>query len=120
MLGDGLNYAQLKNKKGKFVMPNKSTIGAEAAGFANHTPPNGTISMIYGTAPTGYPIINYEYGIVNKKQSSSTTAKAVRSVLEWAINPKDGNSATYLSQVNFQPLPTKVAENSLKQITAIK
>jgi len=120
MLGDGLVYAQLKNKKGKYVMPNKSTIGAEAAAFANHTPPNGTISMIYGTAPNGYPIINYEYAIVNKKQSSNTTAKAVRSVLQWAINPKDGNSPTYLDQVNFQPLPAKVAANSYKQISKIK
>ena len=120
MLGDGLNYAQLQNKKGKFIMPNKATIGAEAAAFASKTPANGTISMIYGTAPTGYPIINYEYAIVNKKQSSSTTAKAVRSVLQWAINPKYGNSATYLSQVNFQALPTKVAQSSFKQIAKVK
>jgi phosphate transport system substrate-binding protein len=120
MLGDGLNYAQVQNKKGKFVVPNKSTIGSGAAQFANHTPANGTVSMIYGTAPNGYPIINYEYAIVNKKQSSNTTAKAVRSVLQWTINPKDGNSPTYLTQVDFQALPTKVATNSYKQIAKIK
>jgi phosphate transport system substrate-binding protein len=120
MLGDGLTYAQLQNASGKFVMPNQSTIGAEAAAYANKTPASGSISMIDGPAPNGYPIINYEYAIVSKKQSSTSTAKTVRSVLQWAIDPKDGNSPTYLNQVNFQPLPTKVAQGSFKQIAGVK
>ncbi len=75
--------------------------------------------MIYGPATNGYPIVNYEYGIVNTKQSSSSTAKAIRSVLEWAINKNYGNSADYLAQVNFQPLPSKVEAQSVKQILSI-
>lgn len=119
-LGDGLVYAQLKNGKGQYVMPTATSIAAEAAGFAKKTPKTGAISMIDGKIKGGYPIINYEYGVVSKKQSSSSEAKAVRSLLEWAINPKDGNSATYLSQVGFRPLPLKVADNSFEQIKAIK
>jgi len=57
---------------------------------------------------------------VNSKQSTASTAKNVRSVLEWAVNPTLGNSATYLAQVNFQPLPTKVEANSIKQILKVK
>ena len=64
--------------------------------------------------------MNYEYAIVEKSQSSSSTATAIRSVLEWAINAKDGNAATYLNQVNFQPLPPAVYAGSLKQILSIK
>ena len=41
-------------------------------------------------------------------------------MLEWAINPKDGNSSSYLRQVNFQPLPSKVVAQSLKQILKIQ
>jgi len=41
--------------------------------------------MIYGKAATGYPIVNYEYGIVSTNQESSTTATAIRSLLEWAV-----------------------------------
>jgi phosphate transport system substrate-binding protein len=119
-LGDGLVYAQLKNGKGQYVLPTSTTIAAEAAGFAKKTPKSGSISMIDGRVKNGYPIINYEYAIVSKKQSSSSVAKTVRSALEWAINPMDGNSATYLSQVNFHPLPLKVADNSFEQIQAIK
>ena len=53
-------------------------------------------------------------------QSSSSTAKNIRSVLEWAINPKYGANTSYLSQVNFQPLPSKVEAQSVKQILSIQ
>ena len=56
------------------------------------TPANGTISLIYGNINNGYPIVNYEYAIVSTHQSSSSTAKNIRSVLEWAMNKKYGNT----------------------------
>jgi len=115
----GLGYAQLANAKGHYELPTPATINAEAQSFVAKTPPNGTISLIYGPAATGYPIINYEYAIVNSVQQSSSTAKAIRSVLEWAVSSKNGNSSTYLSQVSFQPLPSKVAAQSVKQILKI-
>ena len=31
-----------------------------------------------------------------------------------------GNNSSYLSQVNFQPLPSKVVAQSVKQILSIK
>jgi phosphate transport system substrate-binding protein len=116
----GLGYAQLQNGKGQYEVPTQATISAEAAGFINKTPANGTISLIYGNIPGGYPIINYEYAIVSTHQSSSSTAQSIRSVLEWAINPKDGANSSYLSQVNFQPLPSKVEAQSLKQVLSIQ
>jgi phosphate transport system substrate-binding protein len=120
VLQAGLGYAQLANAKGNYELPVPASIGAEAAYFVKKTPANGTISMIYGGAESGYPIINYEYAIVTSNQSSTSTGKAIRSVLEWAINKNDGNSATYLNQVNFQPLPAKVTAQSLAQIKKIK
>jgi phosphate transport system substrate-binding protein len=116
----GLGYAALANPKGQYVVPTQQAIAAEAAGFVNKTPANGTISLIYGNINNGYPIINYEYAIVSTNQSSSTSAKNIRSVLEWAINPKYGANSSYLSQVNFQPLPSKVEAQSVKQILSIK
>ncbi|HXY27518.1 MAG TPA: phosphate ABC transporter substrate-binding protein PstS, partial [Acidimicrobiales bacterium] len=116
----GLGYAQLQNANGQYVMPNTSSIAAEAAYYVKKTPANGTISLIYGAAKGGYPIINYEYAIVSADQPSTSTAKNIRSVLEWAVNPKQGSATSYLSQVNFQPLPAKVAAQSVKQILGIQ
>jgi phosphate transport system substrate-binding protein len=119
MLQAGLGYAELQNAKGQYELPTSSSIEAEANAFTKKTPANGTISMIYGPAEGGYPIINYEYAIVSSVQSSSSTAKGIRSVLEWAVNPKYGGSSQYLDQVNFQPLPKKVEAQSITQILKI-
>ncbi len=116
----GLGYAALGNAKGQYLVPTQASIAAEAAGFLKKTPANGTISLIYGNIEGGYPIVNYEYAIVSNHQSSSSTAKNVRSILEWALNKKYGNASSYLSQVNFQPLPSKVEAQSLKQVLGIQ
>ena len=102
------------------MVPTQVSVVAEAAGFTKKTPANGTISLIYGNINNGYPIVNYEYAIVSTHQSSSSTAKSIRSVLEWAVNDKYGNSPSYLSQVNFQPLPPKVVAQSVTQILSIQ
>lgn len=120
VLQNGQGYAALGNGHKQYVLPTQQTIASEAAGFVKQTPANGTISLIYGNINNGYPIVNYEYAIVNAHQSDANKAKAIRSVLEWSINPKFGNNATYLSQVAFQPLPAKVVAQSLKQITTIQ
>ena len=67
----GLGYAALVNGKGQAVLPTPTSIAAEAAGFTKKTPANGTISMEYGKVKGGYPIVNYEYAIVNSQQTSS-------------------------------------------------
>jgi phosphate transport system substrate-binding protein len=116
----GLSYAALQNKSGNFELPTQTAIGDEAAGYANSTPASGTISMIYGSAPNGYPIANYEYAIVLSHQSGgSTTAQAVKAVLAWAADPNGGNAPSFLDQVGFVALPTQVQAITAKLITKI-
>jgi phosphate transport system substrate-binding protein len=119
VLQGGMGYAALQNGAKQYELPTQQTIATQAAGYVKKTPANGTISLIYGNIKGGYPIVNYEYAIVNAKQSSSSSAKNIRSVLEWALNRKYGANSSYLSQVNFQALPSKVSAQSLKQILGI-
>jgi phosphate transport system substrate-binding protein len=98
----GLGEAQLENGASGYELPTSATIGAAAASFST-IPANGAISLINSTASGSYPIINYEYAIVNSTQSDATKATDIKALLYWAITT--GNSSTYLSQVNFQPLP---------------
>ncbi|HUY51355.1 MAG TPA: phosphate ABC transporter substrate-binding protein PstS [Streptosporangiaceae bacterium] len=114
----GLGQAELKNGAGNFVLPVAATISAGAAGFIAKTPASETISMINGPASNGYPIINYEYAIVNTKQSDATTAENIRAFLHWAVHT--GNSpTTYLNAVDFQPLPSSIQKLSDDQIAKI-
>ena len=120
VLNDALSYAALRNGDGQFVVPTPKSAELESAAYQKLTPASGTISMVNGRVKGGYPIVNYEYAIVNKRQASASTAKAVRSLLEWCINEKDGNSGQYLSQVRFDALPPSVRAQSAKQIHQIQ
>ncbi len=115
----GLGYASLKNKSGNFELPTQATAGAAAASFADSTPATGTVSMIFGPASDGYPIINYEYAIVPTKQPNAAAAQATKAVLAWAIDPNGGNAPTYLDQVNFVSLPSQVVALSTKLIAKV-
>ena len=115
----GLTLVAISNQAGKFVVPTASGIQAEAKNFIGQVPANEAISLIYGPGATSYPIINFEYAIVNTQQSDPNKAQAIKAFLTWAIDPSHGNATSYVSQVNFQPLPTSVASLSLAQIAKI-
>ena len=109
----GLGYAALQNKSGNFELPTTDAVAAEAAAFATKTPANGAVSMIYGSDPNGYPIVNYEYAILQTSQTNSTTAQAVKAFLAWAIDPAGGNAPSFLDQVHFVALPSTVTQISV-------
>lgn len=113
----GLGEAQLANAAGKYLLPDAKSIQASAAGFASQTPDNQAISLINGPAPDGYPIVNYEYAIVNAQQKNAATAQTLQAFLHWAVT--DGNAAAFLDKVHFQPLPDSVVKLSVAQIAKI-
>lgn len=117
---DKLGEAALENKAGKFVLPTAETVQAAASAKVKETPPNERISLIFAPGASSYPIINYEYAIVNRQQKSATTGKALKDFLSWAISPQGGNAVHFMQQVNFVPLPSPVAKLSAAQIAAIK
>jgi phosphate transport system substrate-binding protein len=114
----GLGQAELKNGAGQFEAPTPATISAEANAETSKTPANETLSMIDANATGGYPIVNYEYAIVNKKQTNGIAAEDIRAFLYWTVHT--GQSGTsYLDAVDFQPLPSSVVTLSDNQIAKI-
>ena len=116
---DHLGMAALGNHSGNYEVPTSGSITAEAAAYMSKTPADEAISMIYGDASGGYPIINYEYAIVPPKEQNATVGQAVKSLLDWAVSPTGGNSASFLRQINFEPLPATVAKESDNLISKI-
>jgi phosphate transport system substrate-binding protein len=116
-LAAGLGEAQLANSLGQYELPTGATISAAVASFVSSTPTNETISMVDGPASGGYPIVNFEYAIVSSRQPSATRARDIKAFLHWAITT--GNSAQYLDQVRFEPLPATVVSLSDDQIARI-
>lgn len=113
----GLGQAQLANASGNYLLPDPQSINAAVAAFASQTPPNQAISLVNGRAPDGFPIINYQYAIVQSKQKDAATAQTLQAFLHWALT--DGSSPSFLDKENLQPLPAPVAKLSMDQIAKI-
>jgi len=114
----GLGEAALQNAAGKFTLPTGQSLRAAVATFVPATPANETISMVNGPAETGYPIVNYEYAIVTRRQQSAAKARDIKAFLHWAITT--GNAARFLDRVRFEPLPQPVVELADAQIASIR
>jgi len=116
---DGLGYAALKNKNGKFVLPGDATITAAVNAMVANTPANERVSLIDAPGATSYPIINFEYAMVSKSQPNAAMAAALKKFLTWALDSNGGNATGYLSQVHFIQLPASVVKLSQAQIAEI-
>lgn len=114
-----LGYAYLENAAGNFVLPTRASIEAAAAAKVSQTPADERISLVFAPGKDSYPIINYEYAIVNRKQPDPRTAQALRAFLKWAVSPRGGSTAAFLDRVHFLPLPASVVKLSLDQIDQI-
>lgn len=119
MLSAGLGYGALQDKNGQYVLPTTSNIVAAANAMVPATPADERVSLIYAPGSSAYPIINYEYAIVQKKQSSAAMASALKTFLTWAISSSGGNQSQFLNAVHFLPLPSSVVSLSRSQIDAI-
>ena len=117
-LAGHLGYASLKNSAGSYTLPASAAIKAAVGSFVPLTPPNGTISMIDGPAPTGYPIVNYEYAVVKAVQPDAAKASALRAFLRWVITT--GNGPSYLENLGFQSLSGPLVTLGEQQIAEIR
>jgi phosphate transport system substrate-binding protein len=116
----GLGLAQLKNRDGKFVLPDHTTVSTAVNEMFAKTPTDERVSLIFAPGAQSYPIINYEYALVKSQQPNADTAKALRKFLGWVINPKGGSAPHYLQAVGFVALPEPIVKLSKKQIQQIK
>jgi phosphate transport system substrate-binding protein len=121
-MSEGLQYAYRQNGDKNFVGPTPQNIADEVSAFKT-IPANGAISLEYSkskAAKFGYPIVNFEYAIVQPNQSNGNTAQAIKALLAWGMDPTGGAKSTFLAPLYFQTLPPvamKVAINLIKSIS---
>ena len=116
----GLALAQLQNKSGQFVNANPTTMAAAANAGAASLPNNLAQSLIDEPGAQAYPIVNYEYIVVNTQQTDAQKALAIRTFLAWTIDPAGGSADHYLSKANFIALPSAVQSRVRTALSGIK
>ncbi len=115
-----LGEAAIENRSGNFVLPGPRTVQAAVEATASHTPRDERISLIFAPGKWSYPIINYEYAIVNARQPDAQTAAALREFFNWALSPTEGNSERFMKEVGFVALPAPIVALSKAQIARIQ
>ncbi len=116
----GLGIAVLKNRAGNFLLPSARTAEAAAAVMVPKTPQDERISLIFAPGAESYPIINYEYALVSRRQPSAEMAAALRKFFTWAISRNGGSTPHFMAAVHFVPLPAPVVKLSQAQIAQIQ
>jgi phosphate transport system substrate-binding protein len=115
----GLGTVRLENQSGQFVLPSPETVSAAASQLDSRTPPDERLSLVFAPGAQSYPLINYEYVIVSKRQADGATAAALRGFLLWTISLGGGNANKYLDTVGFIALPDFIRGMSEHQINLI-
>ena len=115
----GLGTAMMRSNSGQFLLPTPETITAAAASLTPRTPSNERLSLINAPGENCYPLINYEYAIVQARQHDAAVADALRRFLAWASVPDEGNQKI-LAADHFIPLPAHSWAFTSDQIEQIK
>ena len=116
----GMGEAALKNKAGKFVKSDQTTVLAAVNAGSHSIPGNLAASLIYMPGDQSYPIVNYEYLIVQSRQTDPGKALALRTFFVWALDSNGGATESNLAAVNFLALPGSVVPSVKKQINRIQ
>jgi len=116
-LNNKMGYAQVKNKKGKFILPSIASV--TAAGNVK-LPDDSKIFITNTDASDGYPIAGFTWVVIYQEQSynsrSAAKAEQLLKLLWWNIH--DGQQ--YCQALYYAPLSkeaAKVAEKILKSAT---
>lgn len=119
-LQTGLGQAALRNRAGKFVKSDATTVQSAVAQGSRKLPADLAASLVDEPGAQSYPIVSYDYLVVRSQQSDANTALALRTFITWAISSSGGASEGNLSAVGFQPLPAAAVAKDKNAISRIK
>ncbi len=115
-----LGTVMLGNQSGAFLTPTPETIGEAASTLDVRTPADERLSLVDAPGANSYPLVNYEYVVVDAHQQNPATAAAIRQFLYWAVGVQGGNAPRYLQPAGFIVLPDFIRALSEKQIAKIQ
>jgi phosphate transport system substrate-binding protein len=109
-LQSGLPYAAVQNSSGAYVVPNGSSVAADAASFPSVTADNYLI--VNGSGAGAYPISTYSWVIVYQKQSNQNNGIALGKMLDWMATTGQSDS----SAIGYVALPANIESLAISTI----
>jgi phosphate transport system substrate-binding protein len=114
-LQNKFTYAAIGNPAGKFVLPSKASVAADAAQKPNVTTVN--FSIVNQAGANSYPISGYSWALIYQLQKNLTGGTALVKVIDW-LSHAPGQSVA--SSLDYVPLPSNIqalARSTLLQVT---
>jgi phosphate transport system substrate-binding protein len=110
---DGFTNAALPNQDGNYVAPSTSSIAAAGSKASNLSATN--FSIIYESGANTYPLANFSWTLLDRKQSDATTEADLAQLFNYVI--ATGQSAA--TSLGYVPLPADalaLAKNTLGEL----
>lgn len=111
---NGITYAQMKNKAGKWVVP--SLEGASAAAAESDIPDDMCVSIVNAPGEKTYPISAFSWVILYKDQKDKDKGEALVKLLKWMVH--DGQN--YSEGLDYAKLPENLVERIDKMLETVK
>ena len=114
VLTNSIQYAQVQNAAGQYVLPSLDSAKAAAAGFTN-IPADLRFFIVNAPGATSYPISGYSWVIVYQQQSNADKGQAIANLMWWMTH--DGQQ--YSTPLSYVPLPTNIVTKDEAQIKSM-
>lgn len=114
VLTNTIQYAQVQNKNGEFVVPSLDSTKAAASNFSD-VPADLRFYIVDAPGAGSYPISGYSWVVVYQKQSDSDKGKALANTLWWMVH--DGQQ--YSTALSYVALPANIVQKDEAQIKAM-
>jgi len=103
---NGMTYALMQNKAGKFVAPTAPAFAAAAAGADWSKAPGYYLLLLDQPGATSWPITGATFILMYKKQDNAASGREVLKFFDWAY--KNGDAMA--GQLDYVPMPAKVKD----------
>jgi phosphate transport system substrate-binding protein len=103
---NGLTYALLQNKAGKFVAPDGDNFAAAAAGAKWQSAPGFYLLLLDQPHANAWPITGATFILVPTKPKNAQDGREVLAFFDWAY--KNGDAAA--NQLDYVPMPASVKD----------
>jgi phosphate transport system substrate-binding protein len=115
VLTNSIQYAQIQNANGDWVLPSLDSAKAAANNFTN-IPADLRVYIVNAPGSGSYPITGYTWAIVYQNQSNSDKGQALASLLWWMVH--DGQQ--FSTPQNYVPLAATIVSIDETQIKSMK
>jgi phosphate transport system substrate-binding protein len=110
---NGLTYASIKNRAGRYVVPTPTSASAAASQVSVR--PDLTFSAIWAPGAGSYPITYQSWVLVYAQQPNANEAKLLLTWIGYLL----GDGQTLLFGLGYAPLPSSIDQLAVRQLRAI-